>query len=177
MRRGATLDKEMAEVRFSSSVTEINVPMSLDDEDEDSLEEIQSCFSLFDRRGDMKVESHRIIDVLRSLGLNPLTDDVDKCLQDSELIGKRVDFETFYGILHFICRKPVLGTYDDIVEGLKSLDKEQNGLISAGELRHLLMNVSDKMTEQQVCDLLTPHEAANGCVSYEALIQTVMPKK
>lgn len=166
----------MSEVRFSNAVTEISIPMSIEDEDEDSLEEIKSCFSLFDRRGDMKVESHRIIDVLRSLGLNPLTEDVNKCLRDSDLEGKRVDFEVFYGIFQYICRKPAIGTFDDIFEGLKSLDKEQNGLISAGELRHLLMNVSDKMTEQQVFDLLTPHEAANGSVSYEALIKTVMQK-
>ena len=164
----------MAQVKFSTTITSINAPMSLEDEDEDSLEEMKSCFSLFDRRGDMKVESHRLIDVLRSLGLNPLTEDVDKCLKDSELVGKRVDFETFYGIFQFFCNKPAQGTYDDILEGLKSWDKEQNGLISAGELRHVLMNVGDKMSEQQVYDLLFPHEAANGSVSYEALIQAVM---
>lgn len=164
----------MTEVRFSSNVSEINIPMSMEDEDEDSLEEMKSCFSLFDRKGDMKVESHRIIDVLRSLGLNPLTEDVEKCLRDSNLLGTRVEFETFYGIFQFICNKPTQGSYDDILEGLKTLDKEQNGLISAGELRHYLMNAADKMTEQQVNDLLAPHEAANGSVSYEALIQTVM---
>lgn len=166
----------MTEVRFSSKVSEINAPMSIEDEDEDSLEEMKSCFSLFDRKGDMKVESHRIIDVLRSLGLNPLTEDVEKCLEASELVGERIDFETFYGIFNFIFNKPALGTYNDMLDGFRTLDKEQNGLISAGELRHVLMNVADKMTEQQVYDLLSPHEA-NGAVSYEALIQTVLQKQ
>ncbi len=47
-------------------------------EDEEDMEEIKSCFSLFDKRGDMKVEHDRVIDVLRSLGLNPLTEDMNR---------------------------------------------------------------------------------------------------
>ncbi|XP_065071792.1 myosin-2 essential light chain-like [Rhopilema esculentum] len=147
---------------------------AMEDEDEDSLEEIQSCFSLFDKRGDMKVESHRVIDVLRSLGLNPLTEDVNKCLKDSNLVGHRIDFPTFYGIFQHICRRPALGTYEDMVEGLRSFDRDQTGLVSRAELRQILLHIGDKMTEEQVYAILAPHEGASGSVSYEALIQTVM---
>lgn len=46
------------------------------DIDEDVLEAIRERFDIFDRKGDKKIDSSQILDVLRSCGLNPLTDDV-----------------------------------------------------------------------------------------------------
>eukprot|EP00794_Sanderia_malayensis_P005676 gene5676-6372_t len=142
--------------------------------DEDFIEEMKDCYSIFDKVGDMKVEHHRIIDVLRSLGLNPLTEDVNKCLEDSNLVNKRIDFETFYGIYTYIASKPTVGSYSDMCEGLKTLDRDQSGLVHAAELRHILMNIADKMTEEQVAAAILPLETPQGNVPYEKLIRIMM---
>eukprot|EP00794_Sanderia_malayensis_P005675 gene5675-6371_t len=143
-------------------------------EDEDDMEEIKSCFSLFDKRGDMKVDHDKVIDVLRSLGLNPLTEDVTKCLEQSNLFNKRVDFETFFVIFKEIYKRPAVGSYADMVEGLKTLDRDQTGMISAAELRQLLMHVADKMTEEQVMQIISNHEDDHASVAYEEMIKTVL---
>lgn len=142
--------------------------------DEEQLEDMKDCYSIFDRVGDMKVESEKLIDVLRSLGLNPLTDDVDKCIEDSKLKGTRVDFETFFGIYKFISTKPTVGSYADLVEGLKTLDRDQSGMVNSAELRHILLNVADKMTEDQVNSSVATHETSDGQIPYEQLIKSVM---
>ena len=142
--------------------------------DEEQIEDMKDCYSIFDRKGDLKVESEKLIDVLRSLGLNPLTEDVDKCINDSKLKGTRVDFETFYGIYKYISTKPTVGSYADMVEGLKTLDREQTGMVNSAELRHILLNVADKMTEEQVNVSLTPHETGDGQIPYEQVIKSVM---
>eukprot|EP00112_Aurelia_sp_Birch-Aquarium-sp1_P003216 Seg1359.7 transcript_id=Seg1359.7/GoldUCD/mRNA.D3Y31 product="Myosin essential light chain" protein_id=Seg1359.7/GoldUCD/D3Y31 len=142
--------------------------------DDDQIEDMKDCYSIFDKRGDMKVESERLIDVLRSLGLNPLSEDVDKCIDDSKLKGERVDFETFFGIYKFIVNKPSVGSYADLIEGLKTLDRDASGLVFAAELRHVLMNVADKMTDVQVNESVAPHETPEGQIPYEALIKSVM---
>ena len=142
--------------------------------DEEQLEDMKDCYSIFDRKGDMRVESDKLIEVLRSLGLNPLTEDVDKCIDDSKLKGTRVDFETFYGIYKHISTKPTVGSYADMVEGLKTLDRDQSGTVNSAELRHILLNVADKMTEEQVNISVSPHETAEGQIPYEQLITSVM---
>ena len=142
--------------------------------DEEQIEDMKDCYSIFDRKGDMKVESEKLVEVLRSLGLNPLTQDVDKCIEDSKLKGQRVDFETFFGIYKFILNKPTVGSYADMVEGLKTLDRDSSGMIYAAELRHILSNVADKMTEDQLNLTLGPHESGEGTIHYEALIKFVM---
>lgn len=45
---------------------------------EDELEDIKERFDMFDKKGDGKIDSVQIIDVLRACNLNPLKPDVDK---------------------------------------------------------------------------------------------------
>ena len=144
--------------------------------DNEISEEIIDCFNLFDRKGDGKVEDSSICNVLRSCGLNPVTQEVDKIIASSDLKGKRLDFETFYGIYQQMAKaKPLVG-YDDMVEGLKTLDRDSTGYISAAELRHVLMNVGDRMTEEQVTEIVSPGEDTNGSIKYAELIKAVMAK-
>lgn len=144
------------------------------DIDEELRDDLMDCFSLFDKKGDMKVEASLICDVLRSTGLSPTAASVQKCLKESEMIGKRVDFETFYGVYHQMATtKPLVG-FEDMVEGLKTLDRDQTGMISSAELRHVLMNVGDKMTEQQVSEIIDKREGNDGTVNYTELIRMVM---
>lgn len=142
--------------------------------DEELRDDLMDCFSLFDKKGDMKVEAASICDVLRACGLSPTAASVMKCLKDSDMLGKRVDFETFYGIYHQMATtRPIVG-FEDMVEGLKTLDRDQTGMISAAELRHVLMNVGDKMTEQQVTEIISTREGKDGTVNYTELIRMVM---
>ena len=142
--------------------------------EEEQIEEMKDCYSIFDRVGDMKVEHYLIIDVLRSLGLNPLTADVDKCLKDSNLENTRVDFETFYSIYKQLSKVPASGSYDDLVEGLGTMDREQCGVVNSAELRLILMNIGDKMSEAQIDAIVQQHEDGSKCVVYRDMIRKVM---
>nr|BBB94184.1 myosin essential light chain [Aurelia sp. 2017-HT] len=142
--------------------------------EEEQIEEMKDCYSIFDRVGDMKVDHDRIIDVLRSLGLNPLTADVNKCLGDSKLVNTRVDFETFYGIYKQLSKTPATGSYDDMVEGLGTMDRETSGVVNSAELRLILMNIGDKMTEDLIDPILAPHEDSSHHVVYRDMIRRVM---
>lgn len=142
--------------------------------EEDQIEEMKDCYSIFDRVGDLCVEHYRIVDVLRSLGLNPLTADVNKCLESSKLVNTRVDFETFYGIYQQLSKNPCTGSYDDMVEGLGTMDREQCGLVNGAELRLILMNIGDKMTEEQIEMIVQDHEDASKNIVYKDMIRRVM---
>lgn len=142
--------------------------------EEEQLEEMKDCYSIFDRVGDMKVEHNRIIDVLRSLGLNPLTAEVDKCLEDSKLLNTRVEFETFYGIYKQMSKTPAAGSYEDMVEGLGTMDRETAGVVNSAELRMVLQNIGDKMTEDQIDLVTADHEDTSKNIVYRDLIKKVM---
>ncbi|VDM67690.1 unnamed protein product [Strongylus vulgaris] len=59
------------------------------------------------------------------------------------------------------------GTYADFVEGLKVFDKEECGKILAAELRHILLALGERLSADEVDEILKGAEDAEGMVKYE----------
>jgi len=140
---------------------------------EDQIAEFQETFLLFDQRGDSKISGHQLGDVLRAMGQNPTEADVKKTSHSNDP-EYRITFEQFLPILQAISKNKDNTSLNDFVEGFKVFDKEQNGTISSAELRHLLTNLGEKMTDEEVSELLIGQEDAHGNVNYEEFIKTVM---
>jgi len=143
---------------------------------EDQLADFQECFLLFDTKGDTRIPVKQVGDVLRALGQNPTESDVKKLVQSSGQ-GKadgRVTFEQFLPMLQAVSSKQITDTVDDFVEGLRHFDKEGNGRISAVELRHLLVGLGEKMTEEEVEVLIHGKEDAQGNINYEEFVRMVL---
>lgn len=58
--------------------------------------------------------------------------------------------------------------------GLKVFDKEQNGNISSAELRHLLTNLGERLSDEEVEQLLMGLEDKNGLIHYEEWIRKLL---
>ena len=121
---------------------------------------------MFDNRGDGKICSSQLGEVLRALGQNPTEAEVKKCgyqadkgiikqLQHSVVIlgghssyenfsnvlDYRISFEQFLPIYSTVSKNKDTSTLEDFVEGFRVFDKEQNGFISSAELRHLMTSL------------------------------------
>jgi len=130
-------------------------------------------FSLFDNRGDGKVYSHQLGDVLRAMGQNPTEAEVKKCgyHQDPDY---RISFEQVLPIYATISKNKDTSSVEDFVEGFRVFDKEQNGTINSAELRHLLTGLGEGLSEEEVSELLQGMEDAQGNVNYEEFVKSVM---
>lgn len=58
----------------------------------------------------------------------------------------------------------------EFIEGFRVFDKEQNGMISAAELRHLLTSLGERLQPEEMDQLLAGMENAQGQVNYEGKI-------
>jgi len=143
---------------------------------EDQLADYQECFLLFDTKGDGRIPVKKVGEVLRALGQNPTESEVKRLVQSSTQ-GKadaRVTFEMFLPMLQAVSSKQITDTVDDFVEGLRHFDKEGNGRISAVELRHLLVGLGEKMSEEEVEILIHGKEDAQGNINYEEFVKMVL---
>lgn len=58
--------------------------------------------------------------------------------------------------------------------GLRVFDKEQNGSISSAELRHLLTNLGERLSDEEVEQLLSGFEDKSGQVNYEEWVRKLL---
>lgn len=137
------------------------------------MAEFQEAFQLFDNRGDGKIHVAKIGDALRALGQNPTESDVKKYTHQYKS-DERVSFEVFLPIYQQISKTRSADTTDDFIEGLRHFDKDGNGYISAAELRHLLTTLGEKLTDDEVGELLQGQEDSQGNVNYEEFVKLVM---
>jgi len=144
---------------------------------EDTIEDIQEKFDIFDKLGDKKIESHQVIDVLRTLGMSPIAEDVAKMLKASDLEKKRVDLETFCSIYQQLQAQPVIATVDEMIEALKTFDKNNSGCMSSASLRAMLINLGDKLTESEAEVIMSKFEDDKAQVKYEDMVKAIASGK
>merc|ERR1711936_552406 len=152
---------------------DLQPPIIMSKYTEDDLNEIQETFGLFDTRGDNKIAASQLGDVLRSLNQNPTEQEIRKCGY-SQNPDARISFETFFPILQTISKNRILPSFEDFTEGFRVFDKEQNGTISSAELRHILISLGEKLTEEEVDQLLVGQVDSQGNIQYEDFIKLVM---
>lgn len=146
---------------------------------EDSTEECREAFYLYDRRGDKKVESSQIGEVMRALGTNPTEGEIAKIIRSLDPAGtgaKRVSFEEFFPIYQNLRDRQKKRGVDPeyFIECLRVFDRNCNGLVNAAELRHVLCSLGDKLSAEEVDQLLVGFEDNQGQVLYEEFVKHIM---
>jgi calmodulin len=138
---------------------------------EAKLSEIQikaakDAFKSFDKKGDNKIKVGDLEATLRKLGHNIKPDWLEKMEHtiDSEGTGY-VEFEEFCGIV----RKKLQDDEDEreMREMFRILDKEKRGEVNTNELRWILKNLGDDLTEADIDDMIADVDTdGSGWVDY-----------
>lgn len=124
-------------------------------------------------KGDSKIATSQIGDVVRALGQNPTEADVKRLCQ-SKSSDDRLSFEEFLPVLQAVSKQRPVDTAEDFIEGLRHFDKDGSGYISAAEIRTMMTSLGEKLSEEEVEQLLAGREDSQGNVNYEELVRSVL---
>ncbi|KAH7529298.1 hypothetical protein FEM48_Zijuj05G0169700 [Ziziphus jujuba var. spinosa] len=66
---------------------------------------------------------------------------------------------------------------EELREAFKVFDKDQNGFISAAELRHVMTNLGEKLTDEEVEEMIREADVdGDGQVNYEEFVRMMLAK-
>jgi len=142
------------------------IETSTDQLTEEQIAEFKEAFSLFDKDGDGTITTKELGTVMRSLGQNPTEAELQDMINEVDADGNgTIDFPEF---LTLMARKMKdTDSEEEILEAFKVslcktrlfswvwmivqvFDKDGNGFISAAELRHVMTNLGEKLTDEEV---------------------------
>merc|ERR1711862_89291 len=111
------------------------------------------AFLLFDKDGDGTITTKELGTVMRSLGQTPTEAELLDMINEVDSDGSgTIDFAEF---LNLMARKMKdADSEEELMEAFKVFDKDGNGFISAAELRHVMTNLGEKLTEDEVDEMI-----------------------
>ncbi|CAN6577752.1 unnamed protein product [Malus baccata var. baccata] len=143
---------------------------------EEQIAEFKEAFCLFDKDGDGCITTKELGTVMRSLGQNPTEAELQDMISevDADQNGT-IDFSEF---LNLMARKMKdTDSEEELKEAFKVFDKDQNGFISAAELRHVMANLGEKLTDEEVSEMIREaDDDGDGQVNYDEFVRMMLNK-
>ncbi|KAF8692191.1 hypothetical protein HU200_039794 [Digitaria exilis] len=110
-------------------------------------------------------------------GHRPSSDELHEMIRDADADGNgTIEFAEFLALM---ARKKKTsssaGAGEELREAFKVFDKDQNGYISAAELRHVMINLGEKLTDEEVEQMIREADLdGDGQVNYDEFVRMMM---
>lgn len=139
------------------------------------LKDLQETFSLFDANGNGYITTQELAQAMRQLGQNPTNKEIKEMIAkvDANNDGK-LNFEEFKSMMVEKMKLPA-DTEKEMKDAFRMFDRDGNGFVSAAELKHIMTNLGEKLSEEEVEIMI--HEVdidGDGQLNYEEFVKMMM---
>ncbi|CAD6236292.1 unnamed protein product [Miscanthus lutarioriparius] len=144
---------------------------------EDQITEFKEAFSLFDKDGNGYITTKELGTVMRSLGQNPTEAELQDMIAEVDSNGSgTIDPQEFLGLM--ARRTKDTESEEELREAFRVFDKDQNGFISAVELRHVMTNLGEKLSDEEVSEMIREADVdGDGNINYDEFVKVMMAKR
>ena len=137
----------------------------------------QDAFEMFDKDKDGTITAKELANVMETLtGEKPSLDEINSMIKEVDLNSDgKIELEEFITLM--MKNSPDTQQEEEVINAFRVFDKEGNGLIQTDELKHIMMTIGDKMTEDEADEMI--HEAdidGDGTINYEEFVRMMMAR-
>ncbi|XP_037090298.1 neo-calmodulin-like isoform X2 [Pollicipes pollicipes] len=141
---------------------------------EELVAEFKEAFMLFDKDEDGVINMNELGVMMKTLGQRPTETELEKMVStvDQEGTGQ-IEFNEF---LQMMAKKMAgMESEEELKEAFKVFDKDEDGLLTVGELRHIMTSMGEKMSNDEVDDMIREADKnGNGKINYEEFVRVLM---
>ncbi|XP_047323088.1 calmodulin-like [Impatiens glandulifera] len=149
----------------------------------DQISEFKEAFGFFDKDGDGSITTKELGTVMRSLGKNPTEAEIQEMI--NEVDADRSGTINLPEFLELMARKMTEadsggggGGGEDLKEAFRVFDKDQNDSISAAELRHVMLNLGERLTDEEVDEMFREADVnGDGQIDYDEFVKVMTAKR
>lgn len=144
---------------------------------DDMIGEWWEAFCLFDKDGNGEIDKNELGTVLRGLGQNPTNAELEDMIKDADLTGDSlINFNEF--IIQMIKKeRHTVDPNEELIEAFKVFDKDGNGFITAEELRNVMKNLGEQMSDEDCQEMLDAADIdGDNKISYKEFVEMMNSK-
>ncbi|KAJ2670771.1 hypothetical protein IWW42_003804 [Coemansia sp. RSA 1085] len=144
---------------------------------EQNIKELKEAFALFDKDNNGVITRNELSRLMRSLNHNPTEEELNDMINEVDENGDgSIDFPEFVAMM---ARKPMSseGPEDEILEAFRVFDKNDDGVISAEELRQVMNSLGEKLTDAEIEEMIREADVdGDGQINYEEFAKMMTAK-
>lgn len=138
-----------------------------------SATEIKEIFMLFDKNEDAYVHTLELGTLLRAINLNPTESELAELMKKIDPSNSgQFNLQQLENLVRTRGKDP--DTLQDVIDALKVFDTDHDGKISTEEFLYAMTNMGEKMTEEQVREIIGDSELENNHIKIEEFARMIM---
>ena len=143
---------------------------------QEQLGEFKKAFSKFDRDGNGFISGAELRHVMTNLGKKLTDEEADDIIREADIDGDgKVNCEEFVAMMAWKMKDA--DREEEIRVAFRVLDRDGNGFITAAELRHVMTNIGDKLTDEEVYEMIREADMdGDGQVNCEEFVAMMAQK-
>lgn len=137
---------------------------------EEQMAEYKEAFSLFDKSGTGVISSRELGNLMKSLGQTPTEAELRDLVNEIDINGDgEIDFGEFVSLM--ARQVSDHDAEEELREAFKIFDRNEDGFISASELRLVMTNLGEKLTDEEIDDMIREADFdKDGVINYEEFV-------
>ncbi|XP_051127750.1 uncharacterized protein LOC127249133 [Andrographis paniculata] len=141
---------------------------------EERIMDLKEAFRLFDKDGDGRITVEELGAVIESLGQTATNEELNDMI--SEVDTNRNGTIEFSEFIHLMARTmKESDAEEDLREAFDVFDEDKNGFISATELGHVMMNLGEKLTDEEVDQMIKEADLdGDGLINFHEFVKMMI---
>ena len=139
----------------------------------DEVKLYKEAFAVFDKTGRGKISIKELGIVMRSMGFNPTEVELTDLIAEADIEGNgEIDFNAFVNLMGKKSKDSDL--LQKALEAFKVFDKHNKGFIHINDLKNILKNIGEKMTDDEVNVLIADVDLnTRGELDYKLFLNNI----
>jgi calmodulin len=140
----------------------------------DQIAEYREAFHIFDEDNDGHITPTELGAVMRALGQNPTTHDIDEWMRRMDISRTGlVSFEAFLQLMGRHMREA--NPQDEITDAFRVFDREGNGKITVAEFTHILKDLGDPLSAKAINEMIAEAQPSKtGEIDYVDFVRRML---